>query len=266
MPAKYLLPTVIFLAAFNPKAWADDTTDLAKKAQNPVENMISVPLQNQFNFSYGPHQNTQFLLEAKPVVPFSLTPSLNLITRTIIPLAHQPNLYVGRNDINAIGDLNPSFYFSPANPGKVIWGVGPSLMLPTASSKQAGSGKWSVGPTVVVLGMPGPWVIGALAYNVWSFAGDPNRPNVNSFEFQYFINYNIANGWYVFTSPIITADWTAKSHDRWTLPWGMGGGHVFYIGKQAINMSLQAYANSSAPQETGANWTTYLTISFLFPK
>ncbi len=257
---------VIFLAGKASSVWADDATDLAKKTQNPVEKMISVPLQNQFNFGYGPHQNTQYFLNAKPVVPLTSTSSLNFIGRAIIPFVHQPNLYPGRGDINGIGDINPTLFLSPANAGQIIWGIGPTMILPTATNKQSGAGKWSIGPEVVILGMPNDWVLGVLAYNVWSVAGDANRTNVNELNLQYFINYNMPHGWYINTTPTITSDWYATSGNRWTIPWGIGAGHVFSIAKQALNMQLQIYTNSSAPKTTGANWTAYFTISLLYPE
>lgn len=256
---------IVAFVSFVP-SYADEATDLAKQTQNPVAKMISFPIQSQFNFGYGPHQNTQYFLNLKPVVPFSLTPHLNLITRTIIPLVHQPNIYVGRDDINGIGDINPTIFFSPVSTTIFIWGAGPTMILPTASNKQSGQGKWSVGPEFVMLATPGNWVLGVLAYNVWSVAGDSNRSNVSNFNLQYFLNYNLPKGWYINTTPTITANWYAISSDRWTIPWGIGAGHVFDVGTQPVNVQLQVYANSSAPKLVGANWTTYFTISFLYPK
>lgn len=247
-------------------AYADDATDLAKKAQNPVENMISVPMDNNFNFDYGLRGNTQYLLNLKPVIPFSLNPEWNLVTRTIIPLAHQPNEYVGRNYINGIGDITPTLFLTPAHPGKILWGVGPVIVLPTASNKQLGQGKYSLGPSVVVLAMPGMWVLGVLAYNVWSVAGSADRSNVNQMTLQYFINYNMPHGWYFTTQPIITANWMInKSSNRWLIPLGGGVGRVLKIGKQPINFSLQAYDNIKAPI-IGPKWTAEFNIQLLFPK
>jgi len=37
------------------------------------------------------------------------------------------------------------------------------------------------------LAKPGPWLVGALVQNVWSYAGDDDAPDVNFFTFQYFI-------------------------------------------------------------------------------
>ncbi len=37
------------------------------------------------------------------------------------------------------------------------------------------SGKWGAGPTLVALQQTGPWTIGLLTNQIWSFAGDPGR-------------------------------------------------------------------------------------------
>ncbi len=258
--AAYFLSTIAIAAS------TDNATELAKKSQNPVENMVSVPFNNNFNFGYGPHDNTQYILDIKPVIPFTLNESLNLITRTIIPVVRQPNSYPNRDYINGFGDINPSFFFSPAHPGQLIWGIGPTVVLPTATNKQIGQGKYSVGPSFVALTITKTWVIGFLTFNAWSVAGDANRQNVNEFELQYFINYNFPHGWYITSSPIITADWTAKAKDRWTVPFGLGGGHVFDIGKQPVNVSVQAYDNVKTPANGGPDWQLQLNVTLLFPE
>jgi hypothetical protein len=199
--------------------YAQDQTDLAKKSQNPVSNMISVPFQNNTSFNIGPYDRTQNVLNIQPVWPFNLSPSLNLITRTIIPVISKP---IGQNDSKfGLGDINFTAFFSPADPGKVIWGIGPTIFLPTASNAVLGSEKWSAGPGLVLLTMPGKWVIGLLANNVWSFAGKEERSDVNQMLLQYFVNYNLPDGWYLSSGPIITANWKAASGQQWVVPFGV---------------------------------------------
>ncbi|MBT8382776.1 MAG: neuromedin U [Ignavibacteria bacterium] len=237
--------------------------DLAKKSQNPISNMISLPLQNNTSFNIGPFNRTQNVLNIQPVWPFSLSPSLNLITRTIVPVISQP---IGESDSKfGLGDINFTAFFSPADPGKVIWGLGPTFFIPTASDAVLGSEKWSAGPGLVVLTMPGSWVIGLLANNVWSFAGKEERADVNKMLIQYFINYNISDGWYLSSAPIITANWKAESGQQWVIPFGGGFGKIFKIGSQPLNAQVQAFANVVKP-DNGADWSMRLQLQFLFPK
>lgn len=240
------------------------TEELAKAAQNPVASMISLPFQNNTNFNFGPQKKTQNVLNIQPVWPFELNDKWNLITRTILPVISQPEIIPGTKRTFGLGDTTFTAFFSPKDSGKWIWGVGPAIVLPTATDKALGSDKWAAGPSVVGLTMPGRWVIGSLISNVWSFAGAGDR-DINSFLWQYFINYNMPNGWYLTSSPIITANWEASSGNKWTVPVGGGVGRIFRIGKQPINASVQAFYNVEKP-DFGADWQLRATLQFMFPK
>lgn len=244
-----LLPGLLPAAAepTTPEAEAQSeakTEALAAEAQNPIANLISVPFQNNLTPGMGPNQdNTLNVLNIQPVVPFALSKDLTLVTRTILPVLSQPT---AAGTQNGIGDLNPT------------------LVLPTASSDSLGSGKWSAGPAAVAVYSKGPWVAGALLNNVWSFAGDSDRGAVSAFLLQPFINYNLPNGWYLVTSPIVTANWRAASGNQWIVPVGGGVGRVFRVGSQPINASLQAFANVVKPDNFG-DVTIRAQVQFLFP-
>lgn len=143
--------------------------------------------------------------------------------------------------------------------------MGPILSFPSATDEVLGAEKWSAGPTAVALKIQGPWVVGALANNLWSYAGDDDREDVNQFLFQYFINYNMPQGWYISSAPIITANWKADSGNQWTVPVGGGVGKIFRIGKQPVNAQAQAFYNVERP-DNGPDWTLRLQLLFLFPK
>jgi hypothetical protein len=242
----------------------ESTEALAKAAQNPVANMISVPFQNNFNFGVGPNDTTQWILNVQPVIPISLSEDWNLITRTIMPIINQPSPASGVPSAFGLGDINPTFFLSPAKSGKLIWGVGPTFTFPTATDALLGSGKWSAGPAAVVLTMHGHWVIGALANQQWSYAGWGDK-DVSAMLVQPFINYNFSHGWYLTTSPIITADWKANSGDKWTVPIGGGVGKILRLGKLPINAQLAAYGNVVKP-DNGADWQLRFQVQLMFPK
>lgn len=255
-------------------ALAQDSDALAKAAQNPVAAMISLPFQNNTFFGVGPHGDTANVLNIQPVVPISAG-SWNIISRTIAPVIYVPDLATGLGEVAndpqghdgsfGLGDVNQTFYFSPAAASQVIWGVGPSLTLPTATDDSLGSEKWSAGPAAVVLTMPGPWVVGTLARQLWSFAGKSDRQDVRQTLIQPFVNYNFPGGWYAVSAPIVTANWEADSDNTWTVPVGGGMGKILHIGSQAMNVSAQAYYNVESPQY-GPDWSLRLQLVFLFPK
>ena len=243
---------------------AGESGDLARQAQNPIANLVSLPLQNNTNIDWGPDERTQNILNVQPVWPFEINDDWNLITRTILPVVSQP--LPGGERQNGLGDTSFSAFFSPRNAGDITWGIGPVVLLPTSTDDSLGVGEWGGGLSAVFLGMPGNWVVGSLLSNVWTPEND-DGDKTNLFTWQYFINYNIpgGNGLYLVSAPIITADWEADSDDRWTIPWGGGIGKIFKIGKQPMNGQISAYYNSEKP-EYGADWQVRAQLQFLFPK
>ena len=246
----------------------DDAAALAKAVQNPIASLVSVPFQWNINLETGPQEKTQHVLNIQPVLPFELNENLNLITRTIVPLISQPAFGQGQSREGGLGDIQFSAFFSPKKPGPGgwIWGAGPVLQFNTASDDRLGQGVWGIGPTAVALKMSGPWVVGGLINNVWSFTEDSGRADVNKMLIQPFINYNFADkpGRYVTFAPIITADWKADD-DKWVIPLGMGIGQVMKIGKQPVNIQASAYYNVERP-DNAAKYQIRLQIQLMFPK
>jgi hypothetical protein len=181
-----------------------------------------------------------------------------------MPIINQPSLFEGDDSAFGLGDLNPTFFLSPAKPGKLIWGVGPTFTLPTATDSRLGTSQWSMGPAAVALSMQGPWVFGALANQQWSFAGWGDT-DVSAMLIQPFVNYNLPDGLYLVSAPIITANWEASSGDKWTVPVGGGVGKLFKLDKLPINTQLQAFYNVERPQ-LAADWQLRFQLQFLFPK
>ena len=241
----------------------DSTEELARAVQNPVASLISVPFQNNTNFNFGPREKTQNVMNIQPVVPFSLSEKWNLITRTILPIISQPAFTLNQNRKDGVGDTLFTAFFSPKDSGSLIWGAGPAILIPTSTDDRLGAGEWGAGPGVVFLTIQGPWVVGSLFSNVWSFTGDSD---VNIFTWQPFVNYNLDGGWYLTTSPLITANWEADSDNTWTVPVGGGFGRVFRVGQQNLNMQLQSFYNIEEPDDIGPEWSIRFQVQFLFPK
>jgi hypothetical protein len=261
-----LLLACVFLLSIGTRCIADDESSIAKQAQNPIASMISVPFQNNLNFGVGPKDGEQNVLDIQPVVPFHLTDDWNLITRTIVPVVYEPYISPGSGNTMGLGDAQVALYLSPATPkDSIIWGVGPAISFPTATERYLGQGKFSAGLSAVVLTIRGPWLVGLLATDSTSVAGEGDRPDVHQFLTQPFVNFNFTHGWYLASSPIITANWKAPSDERWTVPLGGGGGKILKIGKQRLNVYVQAFDNVVHPHDAG-NWTLRAQVQLLFPK
>ena len=241
--------------------------ELAKLAQNPVGNLISVPFQNNTNYNVGPLNGNQNILNIQPVIPVEISPEWNIITRTIVPVISQPKLSQDSERKNGIGDTVFSAFLSPAKPGHWIWGVGPVAQLPTNTSDELGNKNWGLGPTFVVLHLDhgDPWVYGVLANNIWSLSSSKQGGSFNNGLIQPFVNYNFKGGFYLVSGPILTVDWKADSGQQWTVPLGGGIGKIFHLGKLPVNTTLEAYYNVLHP-DNGANWQLRAQVQFMFPK
>jgi hypothetical protein len=280
---------VVFLT-LTAGAWADGEHphpehNLAKQSQNPVGSLISVPFENNATFNNGPEDVFVNILNIKPVIPTGITENFSLINRVIVPVIYQDDGFTGQwhhghggapvsyttpvrdlGSIFGLGDITYQGFFSPKKPGKFIWGLGPQLGIPTGMDRLT-SNQWTLGPTAVGLTMPGHWVIGLLASNIWNIGGGyDNAPSVNALTAQYFINYNMKGGWYLSSAPVITANWEAEDNDdTWTIPFGGGVGRVFKIGKQPVNLKLAAYYSVEKP-DNASDWNLQFSWTFLFPK
>jgi len=259
------IAVVMALAVFSTTAaLSDEEASLREQSQNPVADLISLPFQNNTSFGVGPDDGVSNVLNIQPVVPVNLTDDWTLISRTIVPLIYLSGDAPGGARFG-LGDINITGFLSPAGASEVIWGIGPSITIPSATNTVLGSEKWSAGPAAVVLTIQGPVVAGALVNQQFSFAGDDGRRDVSALLIQPFVNYNFDGGWYLVSAPIITANWEASDGERWTVPVGGGGGRVFTIGQQPVNVSLQAYYNAAAPRN-GGDWSTRFQVQLLFPK
>jgi len=247
------------------RAEEGNVDELRTAVQNPVASMISLPFQNNTDFNIGPDKKTKNTMNIQPVWPFELNDDWNLITRTIMPVVSQPALFPGQERTFGLGDTSMSLFLAPRESGKITWGAGPILLFPTATDDMLGADKWGLGISGVALTSIDKFTFGALVSNIWSVAGSGDH-DINLFTLQYFINYNMDDGWYLLSAPINMANWEADSDNKWTIPLGGGVGRVFKVGKLPLNASLQAYYNVVTPDNFGAQWQMRAQIQFLFPK
>jgi hypothetical protein len=240
----------------------EKASDAAAKdaAENPVAAAISLPLQNNTYYGVGPYRRAENELLIEPVVPIRLSRNWMVISRTILPIVVVPRLSATVGSDYGLSNIQPQFYLSPVHTGKFIWGVGPQLWLPTATDHSLGINKWGGGPTTVGLFRSGHWLTGALINN--QFAG-VNHVHENSMTLNGFVFYNFKHGWYVLSTPIITADWTLERSKRWTVPVGGGTGKLFKIGRQPLNLRAEFF-NDVRTTTGGPDWQMQVQLQFLF--
>jgi hypothetical protein len=241
---------------------ADNTAELAIKLQNPIAALISVPLQNNFDFGAGPKgDGFQYLVRIQPVIPISLSEDWNLISRTILPVIYQQN-YIGTTKQSGLGDTIQNLFFSP----KALWhgwtwGAGPVFQFPTATDDLLGAEKWCLGPTVVVLKQAHGFTYGTLMNQFTSFAGNDGRQDVNYMFLQPFFTYTTKTRTSFAVNSESTYNWQAS---QWTVPLNFMVQQLVKFGKQPVAFQV-GYRYYAAKPDNGPDWGLRFTITFLFP-
>ncbi len=260
-----------FLTAFLffvPVFGQEENVDVAKAAQNPLADIISMPLQNNTDFGIGAYNKTANTLNIQPVIPVSLGKSnWLLINRFIVPLPKtMPEITTEDGaSTSGLGDITYTAWFAPPTKGGLTWGFGAVSVWPTASKDELGQGKYSVGPSLVFVYTNPKYMAAAIVSDWKSIGGDKAKPDVHNFYFQYIFTYFLQNKWYLSSAPINLANWEAESGQRWTIPLGGGFGKMFKAGKLPLDFQTQAFYNVVSP-EGAPSWQLRVQLKFIFPK
>ena len=242
----------------------DADNDLALQLVNPVASLISMPLQNNFDWGAGPDgDGFQYRINIQPVIPFTLNENWNLISRTILPYIDQEDV-IGSTSQSGLSDTLQSLFFSPKAPtaGGWIWGAGPAFLLPTASDDLLGTEKWGAGPTAVFLRQENGWSYGMLANQIWSFAGEDSRDEVNATFLQPFLTYTTATHTTLSLNTESSYDWV---NSQWTMPINLGVSQLLKIGGSPIQFQLGGRYYAETP-DNGPEWGLRFTVTFLWPR
>jgi hypothetical protein len=247
-------------------ALAETDEELAMELSNPVAALISVPFQFNYDQNIGnARDGNRWLLNIQPVLPFDLNAGWNIISRTILPVISQDNIFPGAGRQSGIGDVVQSVFFSPKAPtaGGLVWGAGPVFLIPTGSNDLLTTDKWGAGPTGVVLKQQGPWTVGTLANHIWSFAGNSGRPDVSATFVQPFLTYTSSTATTFVLNSESTYDWNSR---QWSVPITVGVTQILRIGSQLVQVGPLVRYWAADPDRGPHGWGFRFTFTLLFPR
>ncbi|MBK0398550.1 transporter [Limibaculum sp. M0105] len=243
-----------------------DLDDLAQELANPLASLVSIPLQMNWDRNIGPQDaGDRLTTNIQPVIPFGVTEDWNLITRTIVPVTWQEDIFPGAGSQFGLGDMSTSLFLSPSKitEGGFTWGVGPILLLPTATDDLLGAEKWGAGPTAVGLVQRGPWTAGALVNHVWSFAGDGDRSDINRTFMQPFAAYTTDTAWTFSIQSESAYDWTAND---WAVPVNVSASKMLLLGGLPVSLQGGVGYWATAPDNGPEGFRFRLQFTLLFPR
>jgi len=257
---------VYFAPVQHANSQSGDDADLAQELSNPIADLITVPIQMNYDDNYGPDDDGWKLqTNIQPVVPFSLNDTWTLITRTIMPVIYQEDILPGSGSDFGLGDINMSLFFSPQDPafGKFIWGAGPVLLFPTATDTLLGADKWGAGPAIVALTMQGQWTIGILANHIWSYAGDSDRQDISNTFMQPFVAYTTPTAWTYSVQSETTYNWETEN---WSVPVNVAIAKLVRWGKLPVSLQAGVGYWLDSPDAGPDGWRFRLQANFVLPK
>jgi hypothetical protein len=250
-----------------PREMTEDEIERKKKFQQAV--ILPFKFTRDHNAANGEFS----MLQIRPLYTIT-TENFNFINRPVIPIVDLRGEVGGRPDqpeqgtgdgASGLGDITYTVAVEARQLKPLSLAAGATVSLPTATSDQLGTGKWSAGPAVMLIGTRGKVNMLMQARQLWSFAGDDTREEVSNFVLEPLITYKIRSKWYFVTDPIISANWELSQSDRWVVPVGGGPGHIFQLWGQWMDIRLEGYYNAIRPDD-GPEWTAAFTYTLLFKR
>ena len=270
-PINWLLLAIctLIIAAHPQSAHAEEqgsNADLAQELSNPLADLMTIPIQMNYDGDIGPREDGWKLqTNIQPVIPVDLNENWNIITRTIIPVVNQEDIFPEAGSQFGLGDINLSLFISPQNSSGegITWGIGPVLLFPSATDDLLGAEKWGAGPTAVALTVRGQWTVGMLANHIWSYGGDSDRDDISNTFIQPFAAYTWPSAWTVSLQSETTYNWETE---KWSVPINLGVTKLVNWGKLPVSLQAGVGYWLESPETGPDGFRFRLQATFVLPK
>ena len=249
-------------------AAAPSAQDLANQVNNPAAPVTFIQFRNILVPAVPGTNGVTNSLQMQPVLPigpFKSFPWVQLVKITMpLYVAVPGTVDLQQFGATGVGDLQV-FDLVSVKQSWGRWGFGPALVFPTASANLTGSGKYQAGPAFAAIytGVKN-LTVGAIVQNPISYAGDPNRPNVNNMLITPTLTYNLKDGWFAGLSDF---NWSFnwENDGAATIPLGVQVGKVVTIGRQPVSLSVEVGGTAVRPEGTpNPGWILGFELSPIF--
>lgn len=260
-PSRSTLAALLFVAGSCFEAGpanGEERAELIKQANAPISNLLQIRFQDSYApaFEGADGQGNTFSIAA--VVPIR---RLNVFPTTQVALLTVPAAVTVPGGLTGFGDIRLLDLVVLAERSDFVLGVGPTFVFPSASERLTGQGKWQLGPAAGIVYTPKDLLLGVLAQNPISFAGDSDRAAANALVLQPFATYQLGYGWFVRTEPQMILDWETNKQ---LLPVNLGVGRVFKIGPQYLNCFIEPAWNI-ATDGPAPRYAITFGVALLYP-
>jgi len=245
---------------------------ISRAMDNPVGEMVSVPISYERKTVIEPFFGTEQVIETLKVIPtfpVRLNDRWSLVNRVVLSFptlpidadalaevsfgaegmtlgfsgaAPAPADFAGTtrgfSDLTYVGLFTPNDT-APLGEGKLIWALGPTVILPTAAEDILGQGKVQFGLAAALAYLGENWTLGLFPQHWWSVGGDPDRADVNRTNIQYFVYRKLPRQWSIGAAPTVSIDWIAPDGPSVDFPVGFGLNKTFFVGRIPVRAGLE---------------------------
>lgn len=262
---KYILTIVLLftaLVSFSQEEKEPSLEEINNQLDNPLSKFWSLIFQENINFNTGDFSDdtyTSNVFNFQPSLPIPVGKKSMLLVRPVFPFLSNPTFDengIKTGNVSGFGDMQVFSLYGPDKKDGLVWGVGLTFTFPTASSEHLGSGKYQMGPSIMLLSMEKKWVLGTIIQHWNSIGGDSFRDDVTRTEIQYIIRKRIkGKAMSIGMGPSININWEAPEGNRVTFPIGLGVTKTVKWGNTPWKLRFEPQYSIVKPDYYGTQWS-----------
>lgn len=238
---------------------------IARELANPNTVLTSLKFKTQFSVYTGtlPQADDQNGVRTlfQPTLPFPLKNGQTLYVRPTVPLIFdQPvfdSIAMEFNSGSGLGDIAFDLQYGDTSESGLLWSLGASTTLPTATKNGLGSDRMTLGPGFQIGQLTKKSVLGVFVNHQWDVAGSGGS-DISLTTMQFFGVYLPGRAWSLASSPIMSY---SHETDEWTLPINVAAGKTVIIKGRPWKFALELNYYVKQPDAFGPKLMVGINIA-----